>query len=72
MARTFPEVLNVFFGRLHSETPEARSHAALALREIARQEPYLLDIKRLRREMLALSKKRDRDALRYRTRRLTK
>jgi hypothetical protein len=65
MARTFPDVLEVFFNRLHSKMPEARSHAASALRDISRQEPDLLDTKRLRGEVTVLRRAHDAEALKY-------
>ena len=65
MAGAYPDVLEVFFNRRHSKIPEARSHAASALLDIARQEPDLLQIKRLRREIAVVREARDADALKY-------
>jgi hypothetical protein len=65
MASTFPDVLEVFFERLHSKVPEARSQAASALRDVARQEPGLLDVKRLSEEVKVLRRALDTEALKY-------
>lgn len=63
MARTFPDVLTVFYNRLRGEISEAQSHAAFQLRDIARKEPELLDAAQLRRELGTLRATRNADAL---------
>jgi hypothetical protein len=54
MAHSFPAVLNVFYERLKSNVAEERSHAAIALHDVALKEPWLLDSKLLKRELVNL------------------
>jgi hypothetical protein len=43
MARSFPEVLRIFYERFHSIVGEERAHAASAIEDVAENEPSLLD-----------------------------
>jgi hypothetical protein len=65
MANTVPDVLDVSFERLDTKDPEARLHAASALRDIARQEPALLDPKRLQEKALAARRSQEKETLSY-------
>ena len=62
MARTFPAVLNIFYGRMRSTIAEERNHAASAIRDIAEKEPWLLDSARLKSEFARLKKLGDSEA----------
>lgn len=60
MARSFPAVLRIFYGRLNSTVPEERVHAAYALESIAETEPGLLDRRLLSKELIRLKEVDDR------------
>lgn len=62
MASTFPEILEIFFSRLRSETPEERAHAANQIENISRVDSGLLDPKRLAEELKYLRKVKDTEA----------
>lgn len=61
MARSLPAVLDIFYGRLHSNIAEERSHASAHILSVADKDPDLLDSDLLKRELKRLSKM-DRDA----------
>ena len=57
-----PTVLQFFYQRLRHPDPDARSHAAHALGEIARREPEVLDGEVIERAVGHLAEMGDRDA----------
>jgi len=63
MARLQPAALQVFYGRLRDSDGGARAHAARAFRDVARQEPEILDAARLRAAMKSLKAGRDVEAI---------
>lgn len=62
MARTFPEVLNVFFAQLRSTTAEERARAAHHIQDVAEQEPFLVDSERVDTEIQRLERLKDTEA----------
>jgi hypothetical protein len=56
MARSFPEVLRIFYGRLRSVVGEERAHAAWAIEDVAESEPALLDPRLLAVELAHLER----------------
>ncbi|HEY4354238.1 MAG TPA: 5'-methylthioadenosine/S-adenosylhomocysteine nucleosidase [Acidobacteriaceae bacterium] len=62
MASTFPDVLEIFFGRLRSEHPDERAHAAHQVQSISEVDPSIFDSKRLAKELKLLRKMKDTEA----------
>jgi len=65
MARSFPEVLNVFFMQLRSTVAEERARAAYHIQNVSEQEPNLLDAERLSQEIRRLRRLKDTEAQRH-------
>lgn len=65
MANSLPSVLNIFYERLRSPLSQARSHAAVALKDVAEKEPFLLDGDILRVELKRLEKLGDEETADY-------
>jgi hypothetical protein len=65
MASSLPAVLNIFYERLRSPIPEARSHAAVALKDVAEKEPFLLNGDILKFELKRLEKLGDDETADY-------
>jgi len=62
MARSFPAVLRVLFGRLCSTSPDEREHAAHAICDIASEEPEILSAEELEDALLQLKSIGDAEA----------
>lgn len=62
MASSFPEVLGIFFVRLHSRSAEERAHAAHQLESVASQGPHLLDQEQMNAELIRLRRLNDSEA----------
>jgi hypothetical protein len=54
MARSFPNVLRIYYVRLRSAVVEEREHAAAAIEEVAAKEPDLLEPQLLGEELARL------------------
>ncbi len=64
MAKSFPEILGIFFMRLRSRSADEREHAAQQIKSIADKEPHLLDPDQLAAELVRLRRLDDPEASR--------
>jgi hypothetical protein len=56
MARSSPDVLRVFYMRLHSDVEEERAHSAAQIEEVAKEEPGLIEPRLMRSELARLKR----------------
>jgi TIR domain len=64
MAKTFPDVLRIFYVRLRSDVEEERAHSAYQIEQVASQELGLIEPPLLRKEIVRLKQLGDRKTLR--------
>jgi TIR domain len=64
MARSFPDVLRIFYTRLRSDVEEERAHSAYQIEQVASEEPGLIEPRLLRKELARLKQMADRKTLR--------
>ncbi len=65
LVRSMPGVLRIFFSRLVSDDPEECAHSAAALRDIASEEPELLDRAELAQHLTRVRQVGNREAVEY-------
>jgi hypothetical protein len=56
MARSFPDVLRVFYMRLHSNVEEERAHSVAQIEDVAANEPGLIEPRLMRSELARLKR----------------
>jgi hypothetical protein len=72
LVRSTPGLLQIFFARLQSNIEDERVHSANAIREIADEEPELLDVEELEKHLRHLKSIADSDSVTYLERAISK